>query len=300
MTKESAIMKKMVFLAVVLAVVMMNPANSPGGENRRAWLNITSVEIDMRDTGSLDGTSLKGGSQSALGREGVSPWSRKMSINAEYLGTVRGYHLTFTVPPGIRKSVSWECGAIFSDPLVIDKFDQDKGLYHVGVVIKGKGAVSEARKAHLGDLIIHGAAGARADDIACVYYEFLDRERDVDIFENGEWREAKATDLAIQDIDVENPAEEEEFEGLTVFPNPFNAITTIQFNLEHGGKTRIAIFNIEGKLVRSLIDEVLPAGVHAVRWNGKNSTAADAASGIYFCNFKTPEMERTFKIILLR
>jgi len=71
-------------------------------------------------------------------------------------------------------------------------------------------------------------------------------------------------------------------------PNPFNPETIIPYSLAHPGKISIRIFDIAGRLVRTLVDGPEPAGLHVVRWNGKTDSGDPAASGVYFYRITYP------------
>ena len=66
------------------------------------------------------------------------------------------------------------------------------------------------------------------------------------------------------------------------FPNPFNPKTTIRFSLPSAGRTRVAIFDVAGHHVKTLVDEDLPAQVHQVVWTGEDDGGRHVAAGIYF------------------
>ena len=66
------------------------------------------------------------------------------------------------------------------------------------------------------------------------------------------------------------------------YPNPFNPKTTIRFDLPKAGRTRVAIFDIAGHHVKTLVDEDLPAQTHQVVWTGKDDHNRSVAAGIYF------------------
>jgi flagellar hook assembly protein FlgD len=53
-------------------------------------------------------------------------------------------------------------------------------------------------------------------------------------------------------------------------------------------------------VVNTVVDEVLPAGAHAVVWDGKNEQGKDVASGVYFYRIKAGDFESTQKMTLLR
>ena len=66
------------------------------------------------------------------------------------------------------------------------------------------------------------------------------------------------------------------------YPNPFNPSTTISFSLSQAAPTQVVIFDMAGHLVRTLIDEQLPARNHHLEWSGRNDHGQEVAAGIYF------------------
>jgi hypothetical protein len=67
------------------------------------------------------------------------------------------------------------------------------------------------------------------------------------------------------------------------YPNPFNPETEIRFNtIPNSGHTEISIYNLRGRKIRTLVNEILPAGIQSVIWNGKNDEGSSVSSGIYF------------------
>jgi len=84
------------------------------------------------------------------------------------------------------------------------------------------------------------------------------------------------------------------------FPNPFNPTTTIRYDMKEKGLVTIRIYDVGGRLVRTLVDEARDAGSHAAIWDGRNAAGADAASGIYFYEMKTKGFGATKKLVLLR
>ncbi len=84
------------------------------------------------------------------------------------------------------------------------------------------------------------------------------------------------------------------------FPNPFNPSTRLKFSLAKNGHVSMRIYDVSGRLVRILIDEVQDAGSHEAVWDGTNDGGRSTASGIYFCRMEAPGYERTLKMVLLR
>ena len=66
------------------------------------------------------------------------------------------------------------------------------------------------------------------------------------------------------------------------FPNPFNAITTLNFGLPEDSEVLINVFDISGRLVTTLVDGQLNAGTHNVSWNAQND-----AAGLYLVKMET-------------
>src|SRR5205823_5299449 len=74
--------------------------------------------------------------------------------------------------------------------------------------------------------------------------------------------------------------------ALTNLPNPFSDRTTISYELPAGGHIRLCIYNAAGEQVRLLTDEVQPAGVHRIVWDGDGEHGERLASGAYFCTLE--------------
>ena len=83
--------------------------------------------------------------------------------------------------------------------------------------------------------------------------------------------------------------------ALEAFPNPFNSTTEIRFSLPRNERVRMAVYNVLGRLVTTLVDEPLLPGSYRLRWN-----ARDAASGLYFCRIETAHFNRTIKLMLVK
>ncbi|MBK7047837.1 MAG: tandem-95 repeat protein [bacterium] len=65
-------------------------------------------------------------------------------------------------------------------------------------------------------------------------------------------------------------------------PNPFNPTTRIDFRVDGKARTTMSVFDLRGALVRTLVDEDLPAGDHTVQWDGRDDQGVEVASGAYF------------------
>ncbi len=83
-------------------------------------------------------------------------------------------------------------------------------------------------------------------------------------------------------------------------PNPFNPTTRIAFDLAHNDHTRVAVYDLKGRLVRTLIEARLQAGRHNVIWDGKDTHGRTVASGVYFYRLETTDLTQQAKMILVK
>lgn len=84
------------------------------------------------------------------------------------------------------------------------------------------------------------------------------------------------------------------------YPNPFNSTTSIQYEILSNGNVSINIYNTLGQLVKVLKDEYLLVNSYQTTWDGTNQRGEKIASGIYFCQLKTPQGEETRLMVLIR
>jgi len=71
-----------------------------------------------------------------------------------------------------------------------------------------------------------------------------------------------------------------------IYPNPFNSSTTINFNVEKDSPVQIAIYDLLGRRVQTLVDERRATGSYRAVWNGCDNTGRSVASGIYFVRMR--------------
>ncbi len=72
------------------------------------------------------------------------------------------------------------------------------------------------------------------------------------------------------------------------YPDPFTASTTITVNLVESGFVNLDIYSIDGRVVNTITDNVLPEGIHQFVWNGTDNTNNPLGAGIYFIKLTVP------------
>lgn len=90
--------------------------------------------------------------------------------------------------------------------------------------------------------------------------------------------------------------------SLQNFPNPFNPSTLMGYSIPQGPESRVSlsIYDVHGKLVRKLVDDVQPSGRYTVSWDGKDSRGSSVASGIYFYRLQAGGFSSMKKLLLVR
>lgn len=84
------------------------------------------------------------------------------------------------------------------------------------------------------------------------------------------------------------------------YPNPFNASTTIKYNIPGSGNVRINIYNTKGQLVKTLIDEYKTKGSYQIVWNGKDGNGSSVSSSLYFLQITEGRNSQMHKMLLLK
>jgi hypothetical protein len=79
------------------------------------------------------------------------------------------------------------------------------------------------------------------------------------------------------------------------YPNPFNAVVTVGFELPVMGKVGIQVYDVLGRKVGTLVDDVMPQGTHSARWD-----AGGTPSGIYFVQMSAKTFRDVKKVVLLK
>ena len=84
------------------------------------------------------------------------------------------------------------------------------------------------------------------------------------------------------------------------YPNPFNPTTVIEYCLPERKHLSVSIYNVLGQHINTLVDEIKPAGVYSIAWNGRDSAGRPAAAGVYICCLRAGQLTDTKKMILLK
>lgn len=84
------------------------------------------------------------------------------------------------------------------------------------------------------------------------------------------------------------------------YPNPFNPSTTIQYSIPIPGDVKIAIYDVQGRVVRSFDSPPHLAGNNSITWDSRNDDGALVTSGMYFCQVLFNNNSLVKKLLLLK
>jgi hypothetical protein len=86
----------------------------------------------------------------------------------------------------------------------------------------------------------------------------------------------------------------------SVGPNPFNSATTVKYFVPERNSVELAVYNVAGQRIKTLVAGVQPAGEHAVIWDGKDESGANVASGLYICRLQAGPRVVTATAVLVK
>jgi hypothetical protein len=84
-------------------------------------------------------------------------------------------------------------------------------------------------------------------------------------------------------------------------PNPFNPVTTVEYDVPApGGRVTVAVYDVSGRLVRTLVDSPQEPGSLAAVWDGTDERGAHVGSGVYYCRMQASGFDERIKLTLLK
>jgi VCBS repeat-containing protein len=99
------------------------------------------------------------------------------------------------------------------------------------------------------------------------------------------------------DLNSEIPTQYQLYQN---YPNPFNPNTVIRYSLPETNRVRLVVYDLEGRVVATLVDEVQKAGNYSCIWEARDAQHRPMASGIYFYRLQAGSYEKSFRMLLVR
>ncbi|MCH7529057.1 MAG: T9SS type A sorting domain-containing protein, partial [Candidatus Marinimicrobia bacterium] len=101
-------------------------------------------------------------------------------------------------------------------------------------------------------------------------------------------------------IDLAAAAVPADFSLLPNYPNPFNPSTTITFTVPRRERVRLAVYDIMGRPVRTILTATIEPGRHQVIWDGRDGRGRNVATGVYIYRLETPSKSLARKMMLVK
>jgi hypothetical protein len=84
------------------------------------------------------------------------------------------------------------------------------------------------------------------------------------------------------------------------YPNPFNPVTTLRYDLPEDAMVNITIFDMMGRVIKTIVNSQQNAGFKSVRWNATNDYGKPVSAGIYLYMIQAGEYRQTRKMVLVK
>ena len=84
------------------------------------------------------------------------------------------------------------------------------------------------------------------------------------------------------------------------YPNPFNPVTSLRYDLPEDGLVNITIYDMMGRIVKTLVNSSQTAGFKSVQWNATNDRNEPVSAGLYLYTIQAGEFRQTKKMVLLK
>ena len=141
-----------------------------------------------------------------------------------------------------------------------------------------------------------------ADGACSVFAGDLDNDGDMDIVSASvhddaiTWYESNYNEL----LSIRNEIIPTNYNLHENYPNPFNPVTILNFDLPEMSNVKLTIFNIIGQEVKIFKIKNVSPGYHSLKWNSKNKDGDTLSAGIYFYRLEANHFIKTKKMILLK
>jgi hypothetical protein len=166
---------------------------------------------------------------------------------------------------------------------------------------------------NFGEFVVDdGSGGFRIDDLSAEFRGNLDTAyvQDQEIasitgiqyfsFSNYKLQPRNNADVMVDPVSVEDENLPLVFRLNQNYPNPFNPETVIQYAIAKPTEVKIEIFNIRGQKVRTLVNELQPAGTYNAVWRGVNEAGLPVATGVYVYRMRAGEFVSVKKMLFLK
>jgi hypothetical protein len=113
----------------------------------------------------------------------------------------------------------------------------------------------------------------------------------------AQWIDEGALEVQLSIIDETLPMA---YNLYNAYPNPFNPVTTLQYDLPEDAIVNIIIYDMMGRIVKNLVSSQQNAGYKSIQWNATNNQGQPVSSGLYIYTIQASDYIQTKKMVLLK
>ena len=84
------------------------------------------------------------------------------------------------------------------------------------------------------------------------------------------------------------------------YPNPFNPVTTLSYELAKGGPVNIVIYDMNGRIVKNLLNKYQNAGLNSIKWDATSDQGKQVSAGMYIYSIETPGIKQSKKMLFIK
>jgi hypothetical protein len=233
------------------------------------------------------------GAQVSVSASQVQGDTTACTISLSSAVKTRVIDLMFRLPEGLE-FLSWESGGFFDNPLTIGPtFHEPTRRLLVALAVRGRHPVTDS-SGEVGTLTFR-RTGADSATVNLVEAILVDHQHCKDSLISP----GSPLKLAPR-VEPGEPFPIR-FALHTPRPNPVGPRTVVAFDIpQPGTDVEIKIYNVRGRLVRTLVDERRVPGYYSEPWDLKNDAGRSIAPGVYFCRMEAGDFKDTKKLVLLR
>ena len=198
----------------------------------------------------------------------------------------------FSDTDGVITTIAPDTSIAPGDFLVLWYTGDNNGFPEVNEKLSKDGETIFIADADGSPLIIYDF-GPQTDDIS--YGRFPDGSETWEYFSSPTPGEEN-----IQSLNVNNEITSESFTLFPAYPNPFNPVTTISYVIQKDGFVNVSIYNMMGRIVKTLVNSQQSHGNKFLSWNATDSRNRLVPAGVYLYKIEFGEFVSTRKMILLK
>jgi hypothetical protein len=160
-----------------------------------------------------------------------------------------------------------------------------------GALLDDQGAVALSGKPGVVDIVRLGVGGGivGSGEVASVTFRRIGEGDPKIALASVDARDAANGSVAMTFTSRNAPVVPQATSFDRVSPNPVRGNATLSFALAQGGPVELAVYGVDGRLVRSLLRGTREAGAYQIAWDGRDEAGRTVAMGVYYARLVTPQ-----------